>query len=137
MAGPRLLIIDDDPRIGRLIGRIARQIGLVAEFLLDGERIEPFCEEFRPTVVVVDIILGHRTGNDVLRTLSEFGLRPAPVVVLISGADADRMDAARDLAEELGIPVVASLPKPLDVGIMTNELRRAVAAAEAASAKVA
>lgn len=139
MAGPRLLIVDDDPRIGRLIGRVARQMGLAAEVLTDDELVQPVCEDFRPTVVVVDMVLGHKSGGDVIRSLSALRPRPvpAPVLVLISGADPDRMAAARVLAEELGIRVAASLPKPLDVGILTHELRRAVATAQGAAAAVA
>lgn len=137
MAGPRLLIVDDDPRIGRLIGRIARQLGLAAEILVDDEMVQPVCEDFQPTVVIVDMVLGHRSGGDVIRSLSKLNPRLAPVLVLISGADPERMAAARALASELGIAVTASLPKPLDVGILTRELRRAVATAEGASFQVA
>ncbi len=129
MERPRLLIVDDDPRIGRLIGRVARRLGFAAEILMDDEQVQPVCQEEWPTVVVVDMVLGHRNGGDVIRTLAENRSRPMPVLVLISGADADRMATARALAQELGIPVSASLPKPLDVGILTRELRRAVEAA--------
>ena len=137
MERPRLLIVDDDPRIGRLIGRVARRLGFAAEILMDDEQVQPICQEEWPAVVVVDMVLGHRNGGDVIRTLAESRGGPMPVLVLISGADADRMAAARVLAENLGIPVSASLPKPLDVGILTRELRRAVETAGDRSVQVA
>ena len=137
MERPRLLIVDDDPRIGRLIGRVARRLGFAAEILMDDEQVQPICQEEWPTVVVVDMVLGHRNGGDVIRTLAKSRGGPMPVLVLISGADAERMAAARVLAEDLGIPVSASLPKPLDVGILTRELRRAVETAGGRSVQVA
>ena len=104
---------------------------------MDDEQVQPICEEKWPTVVVVDMVLGHRSGGDVIRSLAESRGGPMPVLVLISGADAERMAAARALAQDLGIPVSASLPKPLDVGILTRELRRAVDAAGNGAIQVA
>lgn len=106
MLGKRVLLVDDDRKLQRLLMEYLQDYGCEVLALEDGSAV---CETIRrrsPDIVILDIMLPGRSGLDVLR---EIRLRFAvPVIMLTAkGEDADRI-----VGLELGADDY--LPKPFN-----------------------
>jgi two-component system chemotaxis response regulator CheY len=123
-----LLVIDDDPMQRMLIASAADKAGYaITEAASCAEgisllRARSYC------CVTLDLLLEDGDGSDVLRAMAEASYR-GPVIV-ISGMNAERRSASRLLARSLGMDLLHSFPKPIDLAalrISLANLRSAVA----------
>jgi EAL domain-containing protein (putative c-di-GMP-specific phosphodiesterase class I)/CheY-like chemotaxis protein len=109
-ARPRLLILDDDPAIGRMVERIARRGGWRAQATT---RAAGFQDEFRaepPDAVFLDLQLADTDGIEQLRFLHQGGFTGG--VALMSGVSSRILDATAGLGQSLGLAILATLSKP-------------------------
>jgi DNA-binding response OmpR family regulator len=87
---PRLLIIDDDPMICRLMKIQLELEGYVCETLSDPGRALESIAEASPELIVVDFNLGTQGGLDLFQTIrSHEEYKRLPVIVM-SGMDYQR-----------------------------------------------
>ncbi|MCH9651095.1 MAG: EAL domain-containing response regulator [Deltaproteobacteria bacterium] len=105
----RLLIVEDDPEIGALIGRIAEKCGfetaISADFeTLHGENLASY------SVVILDLHLPRVDGVEIIRFLAAEECQAG--LILVSGVDKRLIKAAEKIARERGLRVVGSLTKP-------------------------
>ena len=84
VVGKRILVVDDDPDIRRLVGAYLRREGFGVVEAADGETALRLDAEHRPDLVVLDLMLPGVDGLDVLHTLRSRGNRP---VVLLTARD--------------------------------------------------
>ncbi|PIE18439.1 MAG: DNA-binding response regulator [Proteobacteria bacterium] len=91
-AGPRVLVIEDDPAIRMGLVDTLRAKGYdVAAAARGGEGISAFRER-TPDLVVLDLMLPDMEGFDVCRTLKQPGSPDVPVIILTArGAELDRV----------------------------------------------
>jgi DNA-binding response OmpR family regulator len=85
MNGQRILVVDDDPDIRRLLGAYLRNDGFQVVEAADGEAALRLEATERPDLVVLDLMLPSVGGMDVLRALRTQGSRP--VIVLTARDD--------------------------------------------------
>ena len=85
MSGQRVLVVDDDPDIRRLVGAYLRNDGFEVVEAADGEAALRLEATERPDLVVLDLMLPGVGGMDVLRELRTRGSRP--VIVLTARDD--------------------------------------------------
>ena len=83
MKHPRVLVVDDDPDIRRLVSAYLRRDGMEVITAEDGETALMHEATQQPDIVVLDLMLPGIGGIDVLRTIRERGTRP---VVLVDSA---------------------------------------------------
>lgn len=103
----RVLIVEDDPDMGELLSTRLRSVGLVTQVAPDGTAALRLVREFRPHLVILDLILPVGGGYSVLRTLrSAPETRQLPVIVFTVKDD----EELRKAVESLG--VAAYLEKP-------------------------
>jgi DNA-binding response OmpR family regulator len=107
MAADRILVVDDDRVIQELL-RVNLEIeGYEVQTASDGEEALRRFEDFRPALVLLDIMMPKLDGWEVARRLRGHG---APVVLLSARAE----DAGEDQAGDGS--VAAYVAKPFDPG---------------------
>ena len=93
----RVLVVDDDPEIRRILVRAIREKSLTVDEAASGREALELLREHAYAVVLLDILMPDVNGFAVLTAIDQEALN-APVVLVISGAERnvlDRLDAKR------------------------------------------
>jgi two-component system, OmpR family, KDP operon response regulator KdpE len=86
---PLVLVADDEARITKLVSLALKEEGFRVVTADNGETALRQAEEYRPDVVVLDIVMPDLDGIEVMRQLQE--RRPVPVILLTAkGSTADK-----------------------------------------------
>jgi putative two-component system response regulator len=90
MAGGRLLVVDDDEQIRRLLTQLLRPLGYTVETVSSAEEALDKIRENPPDLVLLDVQLPGRSGHDVLEAIRDDArTRLLPVVMLTGAATSD------------------------------------------------
>lgn len=119
----RFLIVDAAEDASKQISRIGRRLGYTTETALPIDEFVLALAEFSPTVVLVDLQSVENNGLDHLKALRD--QRSDAQIVLTGDCDSRSLETAKQLAEFLGLPVVASPRSSIFVNVLRNELRKA------------
>ncbi len=106
----RVLIIDDDHLVGAMLVAHAHAAGFDAKVTDDPEAFYALAREWKPTFVVVDLVMGAVDGLTVLKALAE--MHSDAAVVIASGMGAKILDSARQFAAASGLAYGGVLHKP-------------------------
>jgi CheY-like chemotaxis protein len=113
---PRVLIVEDHDDSREMLEELLCEQGFLVESAVNGlQAWERLLRLPRPDVVLLDLMMPVMTGWEVIaRVEQEPSLRGLPIVV-VSGAGTTRP-----------VPrgVFASIPKPLDLGLLMETLER-------------
>ncbi|HEX9717771.1 MAG TPA: response regulator [Actinomycetota bacterium] len=121
-ARPRILIVDDDPVILRLLQINLRLEGYEVDSASRGDEALRSASEAVPDVVVLDIMMPGVDGFDVLRQLKEDpASRDVPVILLSARAQ----DEDRRRGYALGVEEYVT--KPFDPAHLVEIVRRVLA----------
>ena len=112
----RLLILDDDASIVRLIGRIAADSGVDAVSTTDSETFWREYDRVGPDAIILDLQLGDDDGVRQLRKLADRSFDGS--LMLISGIETRVLHTVEDLASDLGLKIIRSFSKPFDTAAM-------------------
>lgn len=122
---PRVLIIDDDEIMGRLLKTALQRDGYVVTYLAEPSNALALVQENRYDLLLLDLIVGQRTAEDALYLAEQMrSINPDLVIFIITGY-ASLETALR--AIDLGI--AAYLQKPFDVTDVLRRVRQAIDAA--------
>ena len=116
----RLLAVDDDAAILRLVDRIATDLGFSVESLGKSDLFRETYLRFQPTVVVLDIFMPDVDGIELILWLAEIG-SPAHVIAT-SGSNPSYMAMASELGQQRGALKVSQLAKPFAIGKLREAL---------------
>ncbi len=91
----RVLIVDDEQMIADTLAQILNASGFEARAVFSGELAVPAAEEFRPEILLTDVIMRGVSGIDVGISISK--MLPECRVILFSGqaSTADLLDKAK------------------------------------------
>ncbi|WP_293239847.1 response regulator transcription factor [Paludibacterium sp.] len=103
----RLLLVDDDPELTRLIGDYLRQQGYLVDVAEDGERMRAQYAVRKPDMIILDLMLPGEDGLSLCRTL-RFSDSDTPILMLTARGD----DIDRIIGLEMGADDY--LPKPFN-----------------------
>lgn len=120
MPHSRLLVLDDEATVGKLLVLVAQKAGFEARLC---ERPQPFFEalaDWLPTHVAIDLSMPEIDGLEVLRRLAAVGCRAR--VIISSGAGRGQIDAALQEAKALGLVTAGVLPKPFSLVVLRSLL---------------
>jgi two-component system sensor histidine kinase/response regulator len=107
LAGRRILIVDDDRLNVRILTSILNPEGYELRAAHSGEEALVIYEEFKPDLVLLDVIMPGINGFETCRTLkARHGELLAPVVFITAKSESD------DVVEGLAAGGVDYLPKP-------------------------
>lgn len=101
----RVLIVDDDPAVGRLLGIILKCAGHEAEAADEISEAGELLQSWDPDVVLLDLWIGNQDGRELFRTARDQGFS-TPFIVL-SAYEAKRA------SDELGAQ--GWLDKPFEI----------------------
>lgn len=81
----RVLVVDDDTALAEMLGIVLRGEGLEPSFVSDGDKAMRAFREFKPDLVLLDLMLPGTDGIDVCRQIrAESGV---PIVMLTARSD--------------------------------------------------
>ena len=106
----KVMVVDDAKSELKLMEGILKSAGHDVVCLPDGEQLEERVMQERPDLLLLDIVMPHRNGYEILRSLKRDGRTKAMPVVLVSSKnqESDRVWGKRQGADEyLGKPFTA------------------------------
>ena len=109
-ATERVLIIDDDAEVGRLLEMQIKATGREVRLTDDPEEFLTLHREWNPDFVVIDLVMPKMDGLDVLTHLAQD--RCTAAVIISSGMGGRVLDAARRFADSNGLRIAGVLGKP-------------------------
>ena len=128
MSQYRLLVVEDDPRIAKLITEVAGEVGFDA-YSAAGATAMATYDSIEPHVLVLDILMPEVDGLEVLQALKIRGSETR--IIILSGGQ----DSYRRIAENLGIAsglvIEANLPKPFRISEIRTLLEQIKASIKA------
>ncbi|MEO8744031.1 MAG: response regulator [Candidatus Dormiibacterota bacterium] len=78
-----VLVVDDDEQVLRLVKRVLERAGFECVPVDDGHSAHEAAVEWRPNIILLDLMLGDMTGDQILAEIrSDFRTRLIPVVFL-------------------------------------------------------
>ena len=114
----RVLVVDDDDAIRALLCTILRRRGISVDSARNGAEALARCERCRYAVVLLDLMMPHLNGYQVLEVFSTREREDRPLIlVLTAGAE------PRDLSAEL---VAGTIRKPFDVEMIVDTISAAL-----------
>ena len=108
---PLLLLIDDEPSVGRFLAHAAEECGYRALATVTSDSFRREYRLLRPDAIAIDLAMPGSDGVELLRFLAEEQCR-APILI-ISGFDRRVLESAMRLGEALGLNMVGPLAKPV------------------------
>jgi CheY-like chemotaxis protein len=116
----RVLVVDDDPSIRRLMIATLKRDGYTFAEATNGEEALERMRSDAPDVVLLDLMMPRVSGWDVLKVRStDPKLRNIPVIIVSANRDPE-------LAGAIDSGVCAFLPKPFDVHVLSALVRSCV-----------
>jgi EAL domain-containing protein (putative c-di-GMP-specific phosphodiesterase class I)/serine/threonine protein kinase/CheY-like chemotaxis protein len=116
----RLLIVDDDTRVCRIVERIAERSNFDVFSLDQSNRFEAAFQFFQPDVILLDLRMDQTDGVEILRFLSKTGSRAR--VMLISGVEERLLSTTTELGRSMGLVMEPPLRKPVSKDQLQNRL---------------
>ena len=118
----RVLVVEDDDLLHRLIGDVLTEAGYEVRMALDGEAGLAALRDWRPDAIVLDVVLPD-VDAPAFRALQLDAAGAADVPVLLMSAT--RRDQLEALARDTG--AAAWLAKPFDVDDLVTAVHRLTA----------
>jgi CheY-like chemotaxis protein len=132
MNARRLLICDDEPAFCRFVRTVAEGMGYHVVVTGNGHAFIAAYEAFRPTTVILDMIMPEMDGHEIVRWLA--GRRSRARIIIITGFTPDFASHTKVLAEHEGLRPVTTLSKPLQLAELRAVLADQDGAAEVVKA---
>ncbi|WP_040950308.1 response regulator transcription factor [Gorillibacterium massiliense] len=100
MTMQKILVVEDDPSIAKLIDFNLRTAGYEVRCVYEGDTVLPACAEFQPDLIVLDLMLPRIDGLQVCRNLrsAKFNM---PIIILSALSDlSDRITGLDNGADD-------------------------------------
>ncbi|MCB9878590.1 MAG: sigma-54-dependent Fis family transcriptional regulator [Planctomycetes bacterium] len=123
VARHRVLLVEDDDSLRRVLGKELGRMGFTVEIHADGAGVAGIVERFEPHTVLLDMHLPETPGLDVLSQLH--ALEPRLPVVVFTG-----QGSVQAAVQAMQRGAFDFLQKPVALDVLEQTLRRAVAHAE-------
>ena len=121
LASRRILVVDDQPSIRRLLETGLGAAGAEVSTAADGRAALAALESLTPDLILLDLTMPGMTGWEVLEALRATGRQPpVPVILQTSADDFHSYDRARHL------DVAAFISKPFRLGEVIETCRRVI-----------
>jgi two-component system, OmpR family, response regulator len=114
--GPRVLVVDDEPNITELVALALKYEGFTVQTAATGRAAVATVAEFKPALVILDIMLPDIDGLEVLKRLGAAGQR-VPVIFLTA------KDATEDKVRGLTVGGDDYVTKPFSIEELVARVR--------------
>jgi DNA-binding response OmpR family regulator len=116
----RLLVVDDDPAIGEIIGTVAEELGYEVVVTSLPAQFRDLYASFDPSAIIVDIVMPEIDGIELLHYLASENCKA--LIILTTGYSGSYLKYASELGKSSGLESIATLTKPFRL----TELRAAL-----------
>jgi len=89
MHKPRILLVDDEPAIRLLFRTFLEKNGFDVEEAEDGETAFVKIHKFDPEVILLDILMPERTGNELVAEIKEW--KPQVEIIMVTAVLSEEM----------------------------------------------
>jgi EAL domain-containing protein (putative c-di-GMP-specific phosphodiesterase class I) len=120
--GNRLLVVDDDPALGRVVKRVGESVGFDVIVTEDPAVFLRTARQWQASVIMLDLNIPGMDGIELLRALA--AEKCAAPVLVTSGADPRVLDAAQQLGRERGLKMGEPIQKPFGLQALREVLRK-------------
>jgi len=118
---PRILLVDDDPILHKILGAAFRHRGFEVQTASDGQEGLKVVEEFKPNLIVLDIMMPKMDGYEFCRRLRRDSSVPdTPILVLTALGDLSLLQESR---EDPDIQIDEFLTKPVRVSELLERVK--------------
>mgnify|MGYP001613541831 FL=1 len=116
----KVLVVDDDPVVTRLVGELLKVQGFTVETAKDGIDAMIMVKKEKPDLIVLDIMMPELNGYEVLRAL-KFSDEYKSIPVILLTARGQELD--KRIGQMMGIDY---LQKPLNREILLEKIQKAM-----------
>ena len=121
-ARARILLVDDEPNIIKVMGKRLTAEGFEVDMAMDGEDALTKVRASHPDLIILDVMLPKLSGIEVCETLKcAPQYRDIPIVIVTAKAQ------ARDRQQGFACGADAYLTKPFHAATLLEEIRRLLA----------
>ena len=113
MTTHRLLVVDDEPDIGRFIAQVAEDLGYETRVTTTPDAFKRSYTDFTPDVVILDVVMPEVDGIELVQFLADNGC--AARILVISGYAQRYLHNTKTLGEALGLTSVTAMAKPIEL----------------------
>ncbi len=114
----RILIIDDENPIAEMIGDFCATIGHQTRVLNDGEGVLKVVREFKPHLILLDLVMPEVSGIEVMETLlADPATKDIPVIVISTIANGVTAEGALKECK-------AILSKPITIRTLRDNIQQ-------------
>ena len=110
MTQRKVLVIDDEVEFGRLVGRVAREMGQEVEITTTAKQFMEAVVRFKPDVIVMDMVMPGTEGIELIRWLTKAQYKAR--VIVATGYNPEYAKMAALMARAEGVLEVSTLAKP-------------------------
>ena len=121
---PSILVVDDDPEVGKIVIRTIAQMNSDCTISLNGTEFRTEYLRTEYTLVILDMHLPDTDGIELLRFISSQIHRAR--ILIVSGKDLRFINAAVNVALALGLDVVGHFQKPLPIRALRSVIAKAL-----------
>jgi DNA-binding response OmpR family regulator len=114
------LIVDDEADFGAFVRRVAQKLDFEVEVTTTAAGFKESYSRFKPTIVVLDIVMPDVDGIELIRWLA--AAHCAARVVIISGFDPYYAMAAEKFGDIGGLTSIQRLTKPVSLADLESAL---------------
>jgi DNA-binding response OmpR family regulator len=111
--GTRLLSVDDDEQILKIIQVIAEDLGFDFEALSESHRFMTTYTRVKPDIVTLDLMMPMMDGIEIIRWLNDIEAKVS--VIIVSGGPRIFLNLSEKLAAARGALRATLLPKPFEI----------------------
>lgn len=123
---PRILLVDDEPSIIKMLGKRLETAGFDVVTAVDGEAALERARADHPDLIVLDLMLPKLSGLKVCATLKHEELHRQIPIIIFTGKD---QDVDRSACVESGAD--GYLPKALGATVLITEIKSLLAKRQA------
>lgn len=123
MPSSRLVVIDDNPKIGDFVRNVAEPLGYAVETFTDARGFKAAIGRTEPDVVILDLAMPDIDGIELLKFLAERRTRAR--IFIMSGFDPEHQRMARTIGEDSGLVMAGIIPKPVRAAELRATLMQA------------
>jgi EAL domain-containing protein (putative c-di-GMP-specific phosphodiesterase class I)/ActR/RegA family two-component response regulator len=121
MSRTRIVAVDDDRRILKVLKGACESVGYEVHSVLDAEFFESSFRVFEPSLVFLDLSMQSIDGVELIRFIAKEHAETA--VIVTSGVDERVLHAAHSLGLSLGLRMLEPIRKPLIVADIRRRLK--------------
>jgi len=116
----RLMVVDDEADFCTFVREVAERDGFAVRIVTRSTEFVTAYEEFKPTIIVLDIVMPELDGIELVQWLASQG-SPARIV-LVTGYNPQYAETAEVLGTLKGLSEIRTLSKPVSAKVLREAL---------------